>query len=927
MPSGRLMLRRLPYPAGVALLAALYFAAAKLGLLAAVAQPVVSSAWPPAGVSLAALVLLGIRYWPGIAIGAFLLNASSGVPPGGAAVIAVGNTLEAVVGTLLLQRVARFRPSLERLQDVFALVLLAATVSTAVSATIGVASLWWSGAISSASVGSLWFVWWSGDAMGVLVFGSLLLTWTATPRFRESPGRAVEALALVVLLVGLTTALFSFPFNYAYAVFPLVCWAALRFGPRGAATATTLVTSLTVWYTLHGRGPFVAATPTENLALLQTFVALLAVTALVLAAVVTERTTAQQALTESETHYRVLFDSHPNPLWVYDLDTLGLLAVNEAAVRQYGYSREEFLAMTLEDIRPPEDVPALRELVAKSETGFRRRGEWRHRRKDGTIIEVEITRNTLPFAGRRAALVMAQDITEHNQAAETLRATQARFAGILDIADDAIISVDEHQHIHLFNKGAERIFGYTAEEVLGQALDMLLPSRFVDGHRQHLRGFAQSADTARRMGERRQIFGRRKDGTEFPAEASISKLESGGETVFTVILRDTTERQSLQTQLLQAQKMEAVGRLAGGIAHDFNNLLTAILGASDLLLEDLSVDASGRQEVEEIQKAAHRAAALTHQLLAFSRQQVLAPQVLDLNVLVADVEKLLRRLIGEDIELRTVLARNLSAVQADPGQLGQVVMNLAVNARDAMPRGGTLTIETANAELDETYASEHVPTPAGRHVMLAVTDTGIGMDEGTKAHLFEPFFTTKETGKGTGLGLATVYGIVKQSGGYIWVYSEPGHGTTFKIYLPRVEGVPLPTAPKPAAPESLRGSETVLLAEDEPAVRSLTRRVLESYGYTVLTTEDGYEALRAAQEHQGPIPLLVTDVVMPKMSGRELAQRLLSERPEMKALYLSGYTDDAIVHHGVLEPGLAFLQKPFTPQTLARKVREVLDGS
>ncbi len=920
------MARKLPYPAAVALLAALYFAAAKLGLLAAVAQAVVSSAWPPAGLALAALVLLGIRYWPGIAIGAFLLNASSGVPPAGAALIGVGNTLEAVVGTLLLQRVVRFRPSLERLQDVAGLVLLAAAVSPAVSATIGVASLWWSGAISSASYGALWFVWWSGDAMGVLVFGSLLLTWAATPRLRESPGRTVEALVLVLLLVVLTDALFRLPFNYVYAIFPVVCWAALRFGPRGAATATTLVTSLAIWSTLHGRGPFVASTPTENLALLQTFVGLLAVTALVLAALVTERTTAEQALSASATHDRVLFDSNPNPLFVYDLDTLGLLAVNEAAVRQYGYTREELLTMTVEDMHPPEDVPALRALVAKAELGFRRRGEWRHRRKDGTLVEVEITRNTLPFAGRRAALAMAQDITERKRAAEALGGTQARFAGILDIADDAVISVDEHQHIQLFNKGAERIFGYPAEEVLGRSLDMLLPARVVEGHRQHIRGFAQSAESARRMGERRQIFGRRKDGTEFPAEASISKLRLGAETVFTVILRDTTERQSLQTQLLQAQKMEAVGRLAGGVAHDFNNLLTAITGYADLLLEDLSVEAAGREEVEEIKKAAHRAAALTRQLLAFSRQQVLATQVLDLNALVGDMEKMLRRLIGEDIDLRTGLARDLGAVQADPGQLEQVIMNLAVNARDAMPHGGKLTIETANAELDGTYAREHVPTEAGRYVMLAVTDTGIGMDEGTKAHLFEPFFTTKEQGKGTGLGLATVYGIVKQSGGYLWVYSEPGKGTTFKIYLPRVEGAPRPAAQPPVAPGSLRGSETILLVEDEAAVRNLTRRVLQGYGYTVLPTEDGQEALRAAHEHHGPIQLLVTDVVMPKMSGRELAQRLGPQRPEMKVLYLSGYTDDAIVHHGVLEPGLAFLQKPFTPQTLARKVREVLDG-
>lgn len=795
---GTLLPRRLPYPASVALLAALYFATAKLGLLAAVAQAVVSSAWPPAGLALAALLLFGIRYWPGIAIGAFLLNASSGVPLAGAAGIGVGNTLEAVVGALLLQHVARFRPSLERLRDVLALVLLAAAVSTVVSATIGVASLWLSGAISSASYGSLWFVWWSGDAMGVLVFGSLLLTWAATPRLRESPGRAVEALALVVLLVVLTDALFRLPFNYAYAVFPVVSWAALRFGPRGAATATTLVAGLAVWSTLHGRGPFVASTPTENLALLQTFVGLLAVTALVLAALVTERTTAQEALTESEAHYRGLFESNPNPLWVYDAETLAFLAVNEAAVRQYGYSREEFLELTLKDIRPPEDVARLQDRLASFGEGLVEAGEWRHRKKDGTVIDVEITRHTLTFARRRAALAMAHDITR---------------------------------------------------------------------------------------------------------------------------------RKAIEGQLLQAQKMEAVGRLAGGIAHDFNNLLTAIFGSSDLLLEDLSVDDQRRTEVEDIKKAAQRAAALTRQLLAFSRQQVLAPQVLNLNALIADVEKLLRRLLREDLEFRTVLAPDLGAVRADPGQLEQVIVNLAVNARDAMPQGGKLTVETANVDLDDAYAQAHVPVVAGRYAMLAVSDTGIGMDTQVKAHIFEPFFTTKEKGKGTGLGLATVYGIVKQSDGYVWVYSEPGQGTTFKIYLPRVEAAAEPPAPKPTPPASLRGSETVLLAEDEEAVRNLTRRVLESHGYTVLTAGDGQEALRLADGHAGPIHLLLTDVVMPNMSGRQLAERVVSARPEAKVLYLSGYTDDAIIHHGVLEPGIAFLQKPFTPQGLARKVREVLDAS
>ena len=389
---------------------------------------------------------------------------------------------------------------------------------------------------------------------------------------------------------------------------------------------------------------------------------------------------------------------------------------------------------------------------------------------------------------------------------------------------------------------------------------------------------------------------------------------------------DITERKALEMQLLQAQKMEAVGQLAGGVAHDFNNVLTAIAGYAELLREDLPSEDARRGDAEEIIRATERAAALTRQLLAFSRRQVLAPRVLDLNTVVASVDNMLRRLIAADVELRTALAPELGAVRADPGQLEQVIMNLVVNARDAMPRGGKLTIETANAELDESYALEHPAVVAGPFVMLAVSDSGVGMDAATQARIFEPFFTTKEKGKGTGLGLATVYGIVKQSGGNIWLYSEPGRGTTFKIYLPRVDQPLELPAPTPASRETPRGTETVLLVEDDEAVRTLARKMLASHGYTVLAAPSGADALELAASHAGPIHLLVTDVVLPGMSGRELATRFQSVRPGLKVLYTSGYTDDAVVHHGVLDPGIAFLQKPFTSGTLARKVRETLDS-
>jgi len=382
-------------------------------------------------------------------------------------------------------------------------------------------------------------------------------------------------------------------------------------------------------------------------------------------------------------------------------------------------------------------------------------------------------------------------------------------------------------------------------------------------------------------------------------------------------------RQS-EERLRQVQKMEAVGRLAGGVAHDFNNLLTVITSYSDLVLEDLAPDDPKRDDVAQIRKAAEGAAALTRQLLAFSRQQVLEPKVLDLKATVAGTEKLLQRLIGEDVQLATALAPDLGAVKADPVQLEQVIINLAVNARDAMPAGGRLTIEAANVEMDEVYVRSHAPARPGRYVMLVLSDTGIGMDEQTKARIFEPFFTTKESGKGTGLGLATVYGIVKQAGGFIWVYSEPGRGTSFKVYLPRVDEAADPPVARPAMAEPRRGAETVLVVEDAAAVRMVTRQVLERYGYTVLEAPNGETALRLAAKHHGPIQLLLTDVVMPGLSGRQLAEQLSRLRPEMKVLYVSGYADNAIVHHGVLDSGVAYLQKPFTPESLARRVRDVL---
>ena len=509
-----------------------------------------------------------------------------------------------------------------------------------------------------------------------------------------------------------------------------------------------------------------------------------------------ERTRSAERLQASETKYRRLFEGNPEAMFLYDAATLKFLAVNEAAVRRYGYGREEFLAMSLLDIRPEEEGDRLLDVLAQYRGGTARATGLRHRTRDGRLIDVEVTFDDIDFAGRPARLAVVEDVTE---------------------------------------------------------------------------------------------------------------------------------RRRLEEQLRQALKMEAVGQLAGGIAHDFNNLLTAIIGYATLLDRALPAEVDVREEVHEIIGAARRAGNLTHQLLAFSRKQVLRPTVLDVNVVVRDMERILQRVIGEHITLHTKLEPDLLYVLADASQLEQVIMNLAVNARDAMPAGGRITIETANVPLDTELALAHPESDPGMQVLLAVSDTGQGMTPDVKAHLFEPFFTTKEVGKGTGLGLATVYGIVRQSDGLIAVDSEPGRGTRFRLYFPSAEPVLSTRTETPLEPAKA-GTGTVLLVEDEPGVRHLARDVLSRYGYRVIEAADGSEALRLAEAETEKIDLLLTDVVMPGMSGPELARRFRELRPELRVLFASGYADDAVVAHGVRHDGVPFLQKPFEPDDLVRRVREVLDS-
>ena len=510
-----------------------------------------------------------------------------------------------------------------------------------------------------------------------------------------------------------------------------------------------------------------------------------------------ERRRSEEALRKSESMFRLLFSHTPLPTWVFDTETGKFLEVNEAAVKQYGYSEDEFKRMSVLDLQPLSDREMTKEIWRHPSLEAFHRGQWRHATKDGRVFKVELVAHELEYAGQRVRLVVAQDISE---------------------------------------------------------------------------------------------------------------------------------RQQLEEQLRQAQKMEAVGRLAGGVAHDFNNLLMVIKGHTELLLGALAPEDKSRRKIEQIERSADRATTLTRQLLAFSRMQVLQPRTINLNSIVEEMGKLIPRLIGEDVELVLHTSPDLGTIRADVSQIEQIIMNLAVNARDAMPRGGKLLIETSNEELDSVYKTAHPVVRPGRYVLLAVSDTGIGMDAETQAHIFEPFFTTKEQGKGTGLGLSTVYGVVKQSGGFIWAYSELGKGATFKIYLPRVDAAVEDAAQAPAASQVLRGTETVLLAEDEQDVREVAREFLESAGYKVILAANGAEALVRAEEHRGAIDLLVTDMVMPGMSGHELARRLQQQQTDLGVIYMSGYSEQAAAEATKSAASAAVLTKPFSRAAILRAVREILQN-
>ena len=785
----------------VVAVAVAYYALARLGLRYASIGESISLVWPPAGIAAAALMLWGRRLWPGVLIGAFAANAMTDVSTGVAAGIAAGNTLGAVIAASLFHWAAGAKPRLDELRHVRAYVVLAAPASALTAAIAGVATLRLGGELAMDAVPRALASWWAGDFVGALVTGPLLLAWAVRPRVTQADRRIFEA---VLLCIGIVVAgqfalapIVGAPagrIHWEYLLFPFVIWSALRFGPRGASLTTLTVAVVGVWLTARGGGPFIANSDAGTLVAVASYVGVVAVTGLTLAAAVAwERTLATAALRDTEDRLRITLDAARLGIWYWSVDT-----------------------------------------------------------------------NTLTW--------------------------DANLRRIYGLDDNARISSYE-DFIALVHPDDRALVGGSVAQALENGTHLDYEFRIV-----------QPGGAVRWIAD----------------QGRVVRDAHGAVVQMTGVCHDVTERRMTDEHLRAAHRMDSVGRLAGGVAHETNNQMSVVLGATHFLLRRTDLDPDARADLEHITSAAERTAAVTAQLLAFSRRQVLKPVSINLSEAVQDWEGVLRRVMGEDCTVILRLAEGMGRVRADLGQLHQVLLNLALNARDAMPTGGTVTIETFTTELGARDARRHPATAIrqGPYAVLTVTDTGTGMDANTLAQVFEPFFTTKPVGQGTGLGLATVYGIIKQSGGYVWAYSEPGLGSAFKIYLP-FESPAAATPAAPAPPRRQARGELVLVIEDDAMVRTMTRRALEDAGFTVMEAEDGAAALAVLAEPAVRVAAVLSDLVMPGISGQELATQVAALRPGTPVLFTSGYTDAEIVRRGLVTPGAPFLQKPSSPDAIA----------
>jgi PAS domain S-box-containing protein len=984
------MLKRSPETAlqtaaAIVMLALIYAAATLLGLRLTSFDGAVSAIWPPAGIALAGLLLFGYRLWPGIVLGVLLATAVAGMPATTTIGYAVSVTVEALVSTFLLRRVTHFQPSLERLRDVIALVTFGSVLSTALGASIGVAGLWLNGTLPPGNALAAWIVWWLGDAIGVLVFAPLLLIWLPSQYTRRSARQLAEILAFSIVLIIASVLVFSNPFGakavqyaLAYALFPLVIWATLQFGQRGATAALFIVSGFATWWTAHGVGPFVRATMLESLVLLQSFTGIIGVSALTIAAVIAERRYAEAALRRQNAYLTTINDAGLaliNRLNLNDLLETLVGRASELLEAPHGFlylldAENSSLELKMRTGLLP-GTPLQRVRLGDGLSGrvwqlgqpqmIENYDAWPERNSEvpfgriysivgaplkvgGEVIGVlGLIRQppgpafsndelallgsfaqfaSIAFDNARLATEAERELSARTQALAALHESEERYRLIAENTSDLISLIDQQGAYVYASPSYTTILGYTPIELIGKTLADYIH------HEDRLLLDKQLSDFVEYKSSQATLRVRHASGEWRWIDTVWNTTYQDGDRYHIAIGRDITDRKRLEEQFLQAQKMESIGRLAGGIAHDFNNLLTAILSYTEMARDTLSTSDPVRGDLDAAISAGQRAAGLTRQLLTFARRQIIEPQPLDLNELINGVDQLLRRIVGSEVELLILREQGLGLVKADPGQIEQVLLNLALNARDAMANHGKITIETHNVALTQPLATPQSDIAPGSYVQLVVADTGSGMSAEVQRKIFEPFFTTKQPGQGTGLGLAICYGIVKQHAGHITFSSEHGRGTRFDIFLPLAHETGAQAAPPDEQRNSPLGSETVLLAEDEPAVRALTGRLLRKQGYTVVDAANGVEAMELARQWQGPVfDLLVTDMIMPQMDGAALAEALQQLFPHIKVLFISGYTEYSPIHSHQLDSQVEFLHKPFAPAQLARKVRELLDRS
>jgi two-component system, cell cycle sensor histidine kinase and response regulator CckA len=909
----------------VVILTAFYFVGGMLGKAASFSSGEVALVWPPAGIALAAILLFGYSFWPGVAFGAIIFSLLSGRPFGFFTfATAIGNTVGAVTCAYLLRRFVRFHNAMERAQDAAGFVLLACGIGTTINAAFNVVGLCYAGQVPWNEMFSHVIYWWVPNALGTIVIAPVILAW-GTPSTIAWNERLIGEAILCTIGLALSTAV-SFntwlvygmqSYPMAFLPYPFLVWAALRFGQRGATTGSLLVTAIAVAQLLNHGGPFFTGKEHTSLLLLGCYIAVLSATNLLLAATAMEREAALRSAATGENRYKAIVEDQSDLICRFA--PYGTLTfVNEAFCRFRGKSAAELIGtsyfgeLQTSDRQIPMQV--FRSLTPQNPTvSFDDRVL-----AGGKTVWQQVTVRALFDDHNRIAEFQAviQDITRRKVSEEATRVSEERLRTILNASPNGIIVADSTRLITTFNPSAERIFKRKPAETLGKPLHTLFAGPDSALFQDHL---------AQQLLERDARFLELTIQTEnaqtTAVDVAIIEAFVGTQSMLVVMVRDLSERKKLEEQVRQSQKMEAIGRLAGGIAHDFNNLTQAILGYSDLLNERMSATDPNRDAVQQIQKSVEHASSLTRQLLAFSRKQVMQPKLVFVNAIVGDMNKLLQRLLGENVRLTLSLSETPLYVRADPGQLQQVIMNLAINARDAMAGSGKLNIETCAISERESRAFGLLKPCS--HVAIRVSDTGSGMTPEVQARIFEPFFTTKEIGKGTGLGLSIVYGIIQQSGGEINVSSEVGKGTTFTVYLPRASGE-VETTDAPAAALATAGTETILLVEDEELVRSMLEEVLKSKGYNVIAAADGLQALATSTAYDGDIHLLITDVTLPSLNGWELADRFTVARPSVPVLYMSGYSAEEVTQRTTVRD-CDFLQKPFQPDALLVKARQILD--